>query len=468
MQPQLYWIRRDLRVHDNPALTQALAAGPTMAVYVATPGQWQLHDDAPIKQDFWRRNLVQLQQSLAALGVPLLVFECEFYRDIAPLLERLLTTLRPAGLYFNAEYPLDEQARDAAVTSLCESLGMRVGRCHGQVLLRPGSVLNQSGQPFKVFTPFARKAREVLGSPTASIPQGDATTLACLNALAAKVPGQTSLNDISWPAPDPAWASHWPAGEGEAHARLARFCQHDIADYAANRDFPALDGTSTLSPWLAAGVLSVGECWRQAHAYHDGKGVETWCNELMWREFYQHTVNHFPHVCRHLPWRDDVAHVPWRHDQDEFQRWAEGRTGIPIVDAAMRQLLETGWMHNRLRMISAMFLSKHLLLDWRLGERWFMGHLVDGDFAANNGGWQWSASTGTDAAPYFRIFNPETQSRRFDPEGSFIRRHVPELRELEGDDIHSPGLFRPITYPPPMVDLSFGRQRALAAFKQSA
>jgi deoxyribodipyrimidine photo-lyase len=175
---------------------------------------------------------------------------------------------------------------------------------------------------------------------------------------------------------------------------------------------------------------------------------------------------HYPHVCRHQPWKNDVGHVPWRHDHAEFQLWCEGRTGIPIVDAAMQQLVQTGWMHNRLRMITAMFFSKHLLLDWRWGERWFMQHLIDGDFAANNGGWQWSASTGTDAAPYFRIFNPVTQSHRFDAEGVFLRRYLPELATLDNDAIHDPGLLRPAGYPPPMLELAFGRERALQAFKK--
>jgi deoxyribodipyrimidine photo-lyase len=198
---------------------------------------------------------------------------------------------------------------------------------------------------------------------------------------------------------------------------------------------------------------------------HSGEGPETWKNELLWREFYRHIVHHAPHVSMKKAFRQELDNIPWRHNQNEFKQWCEGNTGIPIIDAAMRQLLETGWMHNRLRMITAMFLSKHLLIDWRWGEKWFMTHLIDGDFSANNGGWQWSASTGTDAAPYFRIFNPVTQSRRFDESGNFIRRFVKELSSLESKSVHDPGLLKPESYPVPLVDLKFGRERALAAFK---
>ncbi|MEX2367033.1 MAG: deoxyribodipyrimidine photo-lyase, partial [Pseudohongiellaceae bacterium] len=247
--------------------------------------------------------------------------------------------------------------------------------------------------------------------------------------------------------------------------RLDRFCLQGLDAYHKLRDQPALDATSRLSPYLAAGVLGIRECWRKSAACQDGEGLFTWQNELLWRDFYRHIMFHFPRVCQHQPWKQDTVRIPWRHDPKEFHRWCHGQTGFPIIDAAMRQLLELGWMHNRLRMIVAMFLSKHLLIDWRLGEKWFMQHLVDGDFAANNGGWQWSASTGTDAVPYFRIFNPVTQSQRFDPHGDFIRAFVPELATLDRRAIHQPGKLRPAAYPEPMIDLGFGRQRALSAFK---
>jgi deoxyribodipyrimidine photo-lyase len=270
-------------------------------------------------------------------------------------------------------------------------------------------------------------------------------------------------------------SEHWPAGEDEAQARLARFLDETVKDYGYLRDLPAKPGTSQLSAYLAAGVISPRQCLHAALASNRGEfdsgssGVQTWINELLWREFYKHILTGYPQVSRHRAFRAQTEALPWRDAPDDFQAWQEGRTGFPIIDAAMRQLLHTGWMHNRLRMIVAMFLSKNLLIDWRLGERHFMRHLIDGDLAANNGGWQWSASTGTDAVPYFRIFNPVSQSQRFDPEGRFIRHWLPELRGLDEKSIHQPvksaDLFANNSYHSPIVDLSSSRQRALEAFK---
>ncbi|MDO9320458.1 MAG: FAD-binding domain-containing protein, partial [Pseudomonas sp.] len=236
---------------------------------------------------------------------------------------------------------------------------------------------------------------------------------------------------------------------------------------------------SQLSAYLAAGVISPRQCLHAALSNNRGEfdtgnpGAVCWINELLWREFYKHILVGYPRVSRHRAFRPNTEAVAWRNAPDELAAWQAGRTGIPIVDAAMRQLLTTGWMHNRLRMIVAMFLTKNLLIDWREGERFFMRHLIDGDLAANNGGWQWSSSTGTDSAPYFRIFNPQRQSERFDAEGRFIRHWLPVLAEVGKKDIHNPsalsqygGLFGRPDYPKPIVDLSKSRARALAAFKQ--
>jgi len=459
---QLHWFRSDLRLHDNRALAAAQAAGPVAALYIATPEQWRKHDDAPIKRDWWRRNLQALEQELQALGIPLLCCEVPLYRDIPNLLARMLPALQLAALHCNREYPVNESRRDTAVAAACKTLGVGFHLYEDQILLPPESVMNKSGQPFKVFTPYGRTVRERLTDSVvrsaAALVQQPLPTLPTLQ-------DSKTLAQLSWPEPEPHWAQLWPAGEKTTLARLDKFCAAAIASYKDTRDLPAADGTSKLSPALAAGVVSVRECWRRASEWQEGIGVQTWQNELLWREFYKHVMWHFPHVNKKMAWRDDVGHIPWRHDREEFALWCQGRTGIPIVDAAQRQLLHTGWMHNRLRMLSAMFLTKHLLIDWRWGEQWFMQHLIDGDFAANNGGWQWSASTGTDAAPYFRIFNPVTQSRRFDADGEFIRQYVPELAELDNDSIHEPGLLRPAGYPAPMIDLGFGRERALNGFR---
>jgi deoxyribodipyrimidine photo-lyase len=464
----LHWFRTDLRLGDNTSLLAAQQSGlPVVALYVATPEQWRLHDDAPIKLDFWRRNLASLEQALHAVGIPLLCAEVPSYQQIPALFAQLLPALKIAEVHCNAEYPLNERRRDDAVAVVCQQLGIRMRQHGDQVLVEPATLLNKSGQPFKVFTPYARAARERL--PTAFTtrdcqpqPLLQLSTLLQLPGL----PQITALAALTFPGGNATTTDLWPAGEQHAQQRLTQFCQQRIQHYQQQRDFPASDGTSALSPYLAAGALSIRQCWQAAQAWQDGAGVFTWQNELLWRDFYKYVMWHYPHVCQRQSWRNDVGHVPWRQDPHEFARWCEARTGFPLIDAAMRQLLQTGWMHNRLRMVVAMFLTKHLLMDWRWGERWFMQHLIDGDFAANNGGWQWSASTGTDAVPYFRIFNPISQSQRFDAEGSFIRHYLPELTALDKLSIHAPGLLRPPSYALPMLDLAMGRERALLAFKR--
>ncbi|MES2603712.1 MAG: deoxyribodipyrimidine photo-lyase [Pseudomonadota bacterium] len=462
MSVALHWFRTDLRVEDNPGLLAAQQSGlPVVALYIATPGQWQLHDDAPIKLDFWRRNLLALDAALQKLGIPLLCEQADSYRDIPARFEQLLPALQVAELHCNTEYPLNERKRDEAVAAVCRRQGVQMQQHLDQVLVEPAALLNKSGEPFKVFTPYARTARVML-PPVVNATKLRKQQSPELPAL----PHSKSVDELTFAAVDKEWDKAWPAGEKHAMQRLTLFCQQRITEYKTQRDIPSVNGTSTISAYLAAGVLSVRQCWQASQQWQEGEGVLVWQNELLWHDFYKYIVYHYPHVCQHKPWKNDVGHVPWRHDKKEFQLWCEGRTGIPIIDAAMRQLLQTGWMHNRLRMLVAMFLTKHLLIDWRWGERWFMQHLIDGDFAANNGGWQWSASTGTDAVPYFRIFNPVTQSRRFDPDGDFLRRFLPELATLDNHTIHDPGLLRPASYPPPMLELAFGRERALQAFKR--
>lgn len=458
----LHWFRTDLRVLDNTALHAAAAGGPVLALYVATPEQWRRHDDAPVKLDYWRRNLQQLELQLAQLGIPLLYAQVPAYADVPGLLRQLLPALGVGVLHCNREYPLFEQRRDAAVAAALGELGIVMQIHDDQTLQAPEHVLNKSGQPFKVFTPYSKAVRELLQrEPVHGLPAPACQATPAVAAL----PPLRPLQGLDWPAPRDHWEQLWPAGEAAAWRRLRAFVATGLESYKQQRDFPGIDGTSKLSPQLASGVLSVRQCWLASLGAEPGAGVFSWQNELLWRDFYKQVMFHFPHVCKGWNWREDLQHIPWRHDEADFARWCEGRTGIPIVDAAMRQLLQTGWMHNRLRMITAMFLSKQLLIDWRWGERWFMQHLIDGDYSANNGGWQWSASTGTDAAPYFRIFNPVTQSARFDADGSFLRHWLPELAPLDAGCIHEPGLLRPAVYPAPMIDLAFGRERALNAFK---
>jgi len=264
----------------------------------------------------------------------------------------------------------------------------------------------------------------------------------------------------------------WPAGEKQADQRLDKFITEKLFDYDKQRDFPAITGTSRLSPYLAAGMISARQCFQAALIENKqqldsgNKGALTWMSELIWREFYKTILMAAPRVSMNRPYKISADKIKWDFNQKQFDAWKEGRTGYPLIDAAMRQLKQTGWMHNRLRMIVAMFLVKNLFFDWRLGETYFMSQLIDGDLAANNGGWQWCASTGTDAAPYFRIFNPITQSKRFDPEGTFIRQYCPELSLLDNKVIHEP-YRKPIflNYPKPIIELNTKRSKVLAAYK---
>jgi deoxyribodipyrimidine photo-lyase len=271
----------------------------------------------------------------------------------------------------------------------------------------------------------------------------------------------------------------WTAGERAAKLRLNAFVTKQIRAYKDRRDLPAEAATSRLSPYLTAGVISPRQCLLAAAEANGGRldggraGPSCWVSELIWREFYRHVLVGFPRVSMNRAFKEKTERVPWRYDGDQFADWCAGRTGVPIVDAGMRELAQTGWMHNRLRMIVAMFLTKDLLIDWRWGERHFMRQLIDGDLASNNGGWQWSASTGTDAAPYFRIFNPYRQGQRYDPAGNYIRQFVPELADVPSDWLHDPNKFpaeerQRLGYPEPMIDHAAARQQALAAFNALA
>jgi len=467
---QLMWLRSDLRVADNSALAAAMATGPTLAVYLLSPEQWREHDDAPCKVDFWLRNLAELQPRLAALNVPLLIRMAPHWRDAPRVLAALCREHDIGAVWANEEYGIHEQARDRAVEQELRRHEVAFQLRLDQLLFRPGSVLTKSGGYFQVFSQFRKVCYQRLH-----------TSLPGLVPLPGK---QAPLDIASEPVPEAVEGfatpgaelrALWPAGEHAAREQLERFAEERMGWYQQRRDFPAVDGTSQQSPYLAAGVISPRQCLHAALRSNQGEfesgnpGAVTWINELLWREFYKHILVGYPRVSRHRAFRPETEALRWRQAPEELAAWQQGRTGIPLIDAAMRQLLATGWMHNRLRMVVAMFLTKNLLIDWREGERWFMRQLIDGDLAANNGGWQWSASTGTDAAPYFRIFNPISQSQKFDPDGRFIRRWVPELAHLDKRDIHNPaalgGLFGVAGYPAPLVDLSASRERALAAFR---
>ncbi len=464
----LVWLRHDFRLHDNPALFKAAELGQgVVAVYVHCEAYVRLHTIAPAQLDFVRSHLQIMAKDLAGLNIPLLVIRVQKPDEIAPALLAIAQRVQAGHCYFNAEYPLNELNRDLAVNQLLRDNGILVKRCHDRCIVPPGMIRNGQGEPYKVFTAFKKKWLHMV-MPITMKPLAVPTK-------------QTALSTVSTASPDEIdqlFAGHalrdlsalWSAGEDEAFRRLELFVEKSIVYYQDQRDFPSIDGTSCLSPYFAVGSLSPRQAIAAVLAHTRGEweggnaGANCWISELIWREFYQHVVVDYPQVCKHKAMQAHTEAFPWRYDTTLFAAWCEGKTGIPIVDAAMRQLNTTGWMHNRLRMVVAMFLTKNCQIDWRWGERYFMSQLIDGDFAANNGGWQWSASTGTDAAPYFRIFNPISQSERFDPNGDFIRKWLPELAHLPAKQIHNPPALS--SYPRPIVDLSASRKETIALFAQ--
>ncbi len=460
----LVWFRNDLRVADNPALHHAMEHGEAIAVFCFCNRQWRDHDVGDNRLAFLLDSLHALAADLKDLGVPLRTITEPWFEDLPDRLLNLAQAVDADGVACNEEYPLNERVRDSKVTRAFEDAGLTATTHHAGTIAPPGTVLTNDGDPYTVFTPFKKRWLSQLG-PSQRTPVETPKPQTRPDVEDSDLPDQTDG------VPRDRVADRWPAGAREAQRRLDAFVEDRIRRYHDDRDFPAVDGTSTLSPYLSVGSISGRQCLAAAIDANDGKlhggndGVRTWIDELIWRDFYRHVIAQFPHVSRGQAFRREYDRLPWRNAPDELEAWKEGRTGYPIVDAAMRQLAETGWMHNRLRMVTAMFLSKHLLLDWRQGERHFMEQLVDGDFAANNGGWQWSASTGTDAAPYFRIFNPHTQAKRFDPKGEFIRRYVPELADAPDKAIFDPERNATEGYPRPIVDHKSARQRALDTFK---
>jgi deoxyribodipyrimidine photo-lyase len=460
------WFRCDLRLADQPALAAARRNGPAIGLYVISPEQWSSHPEAPTKLELWRRLLQHLQPLLAKRGVALKLLRVQRWDEVPQKLLEFCQTHGITQLHCNREQGAYERARDRATYQLLADHGIELVGHDGQTLLPPGSLKTGSDATYRVFSPFARACRAKLaaeGFQLASVPP------------LSPLPAGVTPDDIDefWPEDLPSLAQYWSADLDLVTERIKSFVSNGARQYDYARDFPAMPGTSQISPYLTAGAISPKHCLHLALQENQGEyesgsaGIRSWINELIWREFYWHLLHGFPKLSMHEPLREQTNAVQWRDAEQDINAWREGRTGVPIVDAAMHQLLQTGWMHNRLRMVVAMFLTKNLLIDWRVGERFFMEHLIDGELAANNGGWQWSASTGADSAPYFRVFNPVSQSQKFDPDGAFIRQWLPQLASLDRKSIHDPSPIEraSLGYPEMIVDLKTSRQRAIEAFK---
>lgn len=480
----IHWFRRDLRLSDNTALAAAADEGPAVPVFVLDDailhGRWE----SPARTAFLLASLRGLDEALRARGSRLVV------RRGDPLRE-LLAVARECGagaVRWNRDYTPYAVRRDAAVKAELRAAGLDARSFKDAVIFELLEVATQDGRPYSVYTPYARRWRQLAAAePPAA---GGAPRLRAPERWPASLPIPT-LEELGMALGHPIPA----AGEGAAQERLARFASlrgaGAIATYEERRNLPGVDGTSRLSPYLRLGALSPRQCLAAVEAcraqlgeWGRGAGLEavreaqaglsSWEGELIWRDFYVQVLYHHPHVLRGA-FRREYDALAWENDPGLIAAWEAGRTGYPIVDAAMRQLRQEGWMHNRARMIVASFLTKDLLVDWRVGERHFMRLLLDGDPAANNGGWQWAAGTGTDAQPYFRIFNPVSQGEKFDPEGAYVRRYVPELANVPRKHIHQPHLMAPAEqlradvqvgrdYPRPVVDHKLQRERALALY----
>ncbi len=476
---KLIWFRRDLRIDDNPALDKAiedarLTQEPLVALYTATPKQWGEHHMAPMQADLIHRRLGELRGDLEGLGVPLFYSEVPMFEDSAKLLINLVDTNGITGIYFNKDYEVDELHRDSTLTKALSNHAYHIDveAFDSKCVFTPGTILNQQGSYFKVFTPFKKAWLNRFSTSPAHPVTVPFTVPMFEGALIGD--GVAKFNDSSEFTYPKKNSQRWPVSSLEIDNALREFCESRIGEYGDNRDFPAIDGTSNLSAYLAIGALSPRRCIEAASLGNDiemsSSGIQIWISELIWREFYQHLIHFEPRLVKHenfLVWGNRLQ---WRQNEDWFEAWCSGNTGYPIVDAAMKQLNATGWMHNRLRMVVASFLVKDLQIDWRKGERYFMSQLVDGDFAANNGGWQWCASTGCDGQPYFRIFNPISQGERFDAEGDFVRQWLPELESVPNKFIHNPWkweAFDSIDYPHPIVDHKEQRAITLDLFKRA-
>jgi deoxyribodipyrimidine photo-lyase len=460
MSKVIWWLRRDLRLSDNPTLHLAIQQGEVIPIFILDP---LLLSSTPVRrQAFLFDGLHRLDEDLRARGSRLIS-----RRGMSvEVLAALMAESGAEAIYAEEDFTPYARQRDEQV-----AVRLPLHLVQGQTVHHPGEVLKWDRQPYTVFTPYSKAWKGALPARLSLLPAPDRM--------------QTSLQLPTEALPGFVLQTSFPSGEAEAQRRLKEFLAGQVYEYGELRNRPGSQGTSQLSPYLRFGMLSMRQAVAGALRAMEGapdnraeQSAETWLNELIWREFYISILYNYPRVLKES-FRADLREIKWQNNPSDSDAWKQGFTGYPFVDAGMRQLAQLGWMHNRLRMITASFLVKHLLVDWRLGEAWFMENLLDGDLAANNGGWQWTAGTGTDAAPYFRVFNPVLQSQKFDPQGGYIRRWLPELERVPDKFIHTPwempgeiqkqtGCRIGYEYPAPIVDHSMARQRVLDVYGRAS
>jgi len=424
----IFWFRRDLRLNDNHGLYRALQSGlPVLPVFIFDTAILNGLDPGDLRVNFIHRTISTLHRQLKALGSGLSVI----YDEPVMAFEKLLARFQVKAVYTNHDYEPYARERDAKISLLLAGKGIDFRTFKDQVLFEGREAVKNDGAPYSVFTPYSRKWLELKNQTGVPAYPSESFGDKFLRYEAPGIPDLESMGFRGGPMVYP----------------LKELSPDTLAQYASTRDIPGLDNTSRLGLHLRFGTISVRDCIKAGELYS-----ATWLNELIWREFFMQILYHYPHVVKGA-FKKEYDRIQWRNNEEEFKRWCEGTTGYPLVDAGMRQLNETGFMHNRARMVTAGFLTKHLLIDWRWGEAYFASRLLDFELSSNNGNWQWAAGSGCDAAPYFRIFNPEAQALKFDSNGTYIRRWIPE--------------FDTPSYPRPVVEHSFARTRCMTAYSSA-
>lgn len=461
----IHWFRKDLRTADNPAFFQASELGTILPIYILDNVNAGDHDLGGASRWWLHHSLVSLNESLNGL---LSVYVGEPKK----ILIDLISQQNVKAIFWNRCYEPWQIARDMQIKNELNKLNIEVQSFNGSLLWEPWEILKSDNTPYKVFTPYFRKGclnatppRQPLPKPTNLKYQSDINNNMSIDDL-------ELLPKIRW---DKQLKPHWKIGEKHAQKKLDKFLDNGLNNYKERRDFPAKDYTSRISPHLHFGEISPNQIWYSAKSIEDNDDLDHFLSELGWREFSYYLLYHFPELPRkNLQTKFDK--FPWKKNLNALKKWQQGQTGYPLVDAGMRELWQTGFMHNRIRMIVGSFLVKNLLLHWHHGEEWFWDCLVDADLASNSASWQWIAGCGADAAPYFRIFNPITQGHKFDPDGTYTKRYIPELKKLPGKYLFSPWeapndvllnaeVILGENYPAPIVELKFSRERALEAYQ---
>ncbi|KAF2010645.1 hypothetical protein BU24DRAFT_400141 [Aaosphaeria arxii CBS 175.79] len=487
----IHWFKRDLRTRDNTGLSLAskrakeIGVG-VIGVWILSPQDWEAHLVSPAKCDFELRSLAVLKKDLEDLDIPLYIEVVEERQQLPARLVELAENWGVKDFFCNIEYEVDELRREQKLVKMMLGKGIRFEPQHDDCVVTPGQLQTGAGRQYAVYSPWFRAWVAYLHAhpdvlterhpPERNPPDFKQKFSSLFESAIPSAPSSKTLTSEMKKRLE----KLWPAGEHAAVDRLQHFLTEKIGKYHATRNFPSKNSTARISVHHAAGTLAGRTSVRLARDVNSTKkldggieGIKGWISEVAWRDFYRHVLVHWPYICMNKPFKFEYTNIEWEYSDEHFDAWARGQTGYPIVDAAMRSLNSTAYMHNRLRMVTASFLAKHLLLDWRLGEQYFISHLIDGDFSSNSGGWGFSSSTGVDPQPYFRVFNPWLQSSKFDEDGEFIRQWIPELASISGKGIHNPyetggeaaDVAKKNGYPKPIVEHRFARERCLSRYK---